>query len=162
MFIHKISRSLRLAALTLVAMTLSLSAWAQNISVTGTVTDVNGEPVIGAYVLVQGTTNGTATDVDGKYQINVPSNGTLVFTLVGMKDAVVPVNGKAVVNVTLQEDSEMLEDVVIVGYGVQKKANLTGAVASVDEIATALGPSRYGARASKSVPLNAKFIIVFL
>ncbi len=132
MFIHKISRSLRLAALTLVAMTLSLSAWAQNISVTGTVTDVNGEPVIGAYVLVQGTTNGTATDVDGKYQINVPSNGTLVFTLVGMKDAVVPVNGKAVVNVTLEEDSEMLDEVVMVAYGSQKKENLSGAVASIN------------------------------
>ncbi len=133
MFIHKnLSRSLRFVMMALVAVAFSVSAWAQNISVTGTVSDVNGEPIIGAYVLVQGTSNGTSTDVDGKYQINVPSNGTLVFTLVGMKDAVVPVNGKAVVNVTLQEDSEMLDDVVIVGYGVQKKANLTGAVAAVD------------------------------
>ncbi|MBQ8646449.1 MAG: carboxypeptidase-like regulatory domain-containing protein, partial [Bacteroidales bacterium] len=80
MFIHKsLGRSLRLAVMTLVAMTLSLSAWAQNISVTGTVTDKSGEPVIGAYILVQGTTNGTSTDIDGKYQINAPANGTLVF-----------------------------------------------------------------------------------
>ncbi|MBR2437775.1 MAG: TonB-dependent receptor [Bacteroidales bacterium] len=133
MFIHKnLGRALRFVMMTLVAVAFSVSAWAQNISVSGTVTDVNGDPIIGAYVLVQGTSNGTSTDVDGKYQISVHSNGTLVFTLVGMKDAVVPVNGKAVINVTLEEDSEMLEDVVIVGYGVQKKANLTGAVAAVD------------------------------
>ena len=133
MFIHKnLSRSLRFVMMTLVAVAFTVSAWAQNISVSGTVTDVNGEPVIGAYVLVQGTSNGTSTDVDGKYQINVPSNGTLVFTLVGMKDAVVPVNGKTVVNAVLQEDSEMLDDVVVVGFGAQKKENLTGAVASVN------------------------------
>ena len=72
MFIHKsLGRSLRLAVMTLVAMTLSLSVWAQNISVSGTVTDKSGEPVIGAYVMVQGTTNGTSTDIDGKYQLKV-------------------------------------------------------------------------------------------
>ena len=131
MFIHKISRSLRFVVMALVAMTLSLSAWAQNISVTGTVTDVNGEPIIGAYVLVQGTSTGTSTDVDGKYQLSAPSNGTLVFTMVGMKDAVVAINGKAVVNATMQEDAEMLEDVVVVGWGTQKKANLSGAVSTV-------------------------------
>ena len=132
MFIHKnLSRSLRFVVMTLVAVAFSVSAWAQNISVTGTVTDVNGEPIIGAYVVQQGTQNGTATDVDGKYQISVPSNGTLVFTLVGMKDVAVPVNGKAVVNVTMEEDAEMLEDVVVVGWGTQKKANLSGAVSTV-------------------------------
>ena len=133
MFIHKnLGRSLRFVMMTLVAVAFSVSAWAQNISVTGTVTDVNGEPIIGAYVLVKGTSNGTSTDVDGKYQINVASNGTLVFTLVGMKDAEVPVNGKAAINVTMQEDSEMLDDVVVIGFGTQKKENLTGAVASVN------------------------------
>ena len=133
MFIHKnLGRSLRFVMMTLVAVAFSVSAWAQNISVSGTVTDVNGEPVIGAYVLVKGTSNGTSTDVDGKYQINVASNGTLVFTLVGMKDVEVPVNGKAAINVTMQEDSEMLDDVVVIGFGTQKKENLTGAVASVN------------------------------
>ena len=133
MFIHKnLGRALRFAMMTLVAVAFSVSAWAQNISVTGTVTDVNGEPIIGAYVLVKGTSNGTSTDVDGKYQISVASNGTLVFTLVGMKDSEVPVNGKAVINVTMQEDSEMLDDVVVIGFGTQKKENLTGAVASVN------------------------------
>ena len=119
MFIHKnLSRSLRFVMMTLVAVAFTVSAWAQNISVSGTVTDVNGEPIIGAYVLVQGTSTGTSTDVDGNYQLNVPSNGTLVFTMVGMKDAVVAVNGKAVVNVTMQEDAEMLEEVVMVAYGI--------------------------------------------
>ncbi len=133
MFIHKnLGRALRFAMMTLVAVAFSVSAWAQNISVSGTVTDVNGEPIIGAYVLVKGTSNGTSTDVDGKYQISVASNGTLVFTLVGMKDSEVPVNGKAVINVTMQEDSEMLDDVVVIGFGTQKKENLTGAVASVN------------------------------
>ncbi len=133
MFIHKnLSRSLRFVMMTLVAVAFSVSAWAQNISVTGTVTDVNGEPVIGAYVLVKGTSNGTSTDVDGKYQLNAPSNGTLEFTMVGMKNAVVPVNGKAVINVTMEEDSEMLEEVVMVAYGSQKKENLSGAVASIN------------------------------
>ncbi len=133
MFIHKnLSRSLRFVMMTLVAVAFSVSAWAQNISVTGTVTDVNGEPIIGAYVLVKGTSNGTSTDVDGKYQISVPSNGTLEFTLVGMKDVVIPVNGKAVINAVMEEDSEMLDDVVVVGFGTQKKENLTGAVASVN------------------------------
>ena len=133
MFIHKnLGRSLRFVMMALVAVAFSVSAWAQNISVTGTVTDVNGEPVIGAYVMVQGTTTGTATDSDGKYQISVPANGTLEFSLVGMKDAVVPVNGKAVINVVLEEDAELLDDVVVVGFGTQKKENLTGAVASVN------------------------------
>ena len=133
MFIHKnLGRALRFAMMTLVAVAFSVSAWAQNISVSGTVTDVNGEPIIGAYVLVKGTSNGTSTDVDGKYQISVASNGTLVFTLVGMKDSEVPVNGKAVINVTMEEDSEMLDDVVVIGFGTQKKENLTGAVASVN------------------------------
>ena len=133
MFIHKnLGRALRFVMMTLVAVAFSVSAWAQNISVSGTVTDVNGEPIIGAYVLVQGTSNGTSTDVDGKYQISVPSNGTLEFTLVGMKNVVVPVNGKAVINVTMEEDSEMLDDVVVIGFGTQKKENLTGAVASVN------------------------------
>ena len=132
MFIHKnLGRSLRFVVMTIVAMTLSLSVWAQNISVSGTVTDVNGEPLVGVYVLVEGTSNGTATDIDGKYTLNAPSNGTLVFTLIGMKNSVAPIKGKAVVNVTMEEDAVLLEDVVVVGWGTQKKANLSGSVSTV-------------------------------
>ena len=128
MFIHKsLSRSLRLAVMTLVAMTLSLSAWAQNISVSGTVTDKSGEPVIGAYVLVQGTTNGTSTDIDGKYQLNAPSKGTLEFTMVGMKTITMPVNGRAVVNAIMEEDSEILDEAVITAeFGLKRTARSVG------------------------------------
>ena len=128
MFIHKsLGRSLRLAVMTLVAMTLSLSAWAQNISVTGTVTDKSGEPVIGAYILVQGTTNGTSTDIDGKYQINAPANGTLVFKLVGMKDLTMPVNNRSVINAIMEEDSELLEEAVITAeFGLKRTARSVG------------------------------------
>ena len=128
MFIHKsLSRSLRLAVMTLVAMTLSLSAWAQNISVSGTVTDKSGEPVIGAYVMVQGTTNGTSTDIDGKYQLNAPAKGTLEFTMVGMKTVTMPVNNRSVINAIMEEDSEMLEEAVITAeFGLKRTARSVG------------------------------------
>ena len=131
MFIHKsLGRSLRLAVMTLVAMTLSLSAWAQNISVSGTVTDKSGEPVIGAYVLVQGTSNGTSTDIDGKYQLNAPAKGTLVFTMVGMKEVTMPVNNRSVINAIMEEDSEMLEEAVITAeFGLKRTARSVGSAA---------------------------------
>ena len=90
MFTQKnLSRSLRLVVMTLASLILTTGAiWAQNVKVSGTVSDVNGEPLIGAYVLLQGTTTGTSTDVDGKYVIDVPANGTLVFQLMGMQDVV--------------------------------------------------------------------------
>ena len=146
MFIHKsLGRSLRLAVMTLVAMTLSLSAWAQNISVSGTVTDKSGEPVIGAYVLVQGTTNGTSTDIDGKYQLNAPAKGTLVFTMVGMKEVTMPVNNRSVINAIMEEDSEMLEEAVITAeFGLKRTARSVGSAAQnvkAQDIARALGTS---------------------
>ncbi len=94
--------------------------------VSGTVLDKNGEPVIGAYVLIQGTTTGTATDADGKYELDVPSNASLEFSLMGMKDAVVPVNGKAVVDVVMEEDSELLDDVVVTAMGIKKERKALG------------------------------------
>ncbi len=123
--------------LTVLSLFAVSFAWAQNITVSGTVTDQSGEPAIGVYVLVQGSSTGTSTDVDGKYSISVPSNGTLVFSLVGMKDAVMPVNGKQVINVTLVEASELLDDVMVVAYGTVKKESFTGSAATVkkDDIA---------------------------
>ncbi|MBQ7772539.1 MAG: SusC/RagA family TonB-linked outer membrane protein [Bacteroidales bacterium] len=126
MFIHKISRSLRFAVMTLVAMTLSLGAWAQNVKVSGTVVDIAGEPLIGVYVLVEGTTTGTSTDIDGTYAIECPGDATLKFSLMGMKDVVVPVNGKAVINVTLEEDAVLLEDVVVTALGIKKERKSLG------------------------------------
>ena len=94
--------------------------------VTGTVSDNSGEPVIGAYVLIQGTTDGTSTDADGKYQINAPANATLEFSLMGMKNVAVAVNGKAVIDVVMEEDSQILEDVVVTAMGIRKERKALG------------------------------------
>lgn len=102
-----------------------------NVTVKGTVVDSKGEPVVGASV-VAGPTLGVVTDLDGKYSIDVPSNAVLTVSSVGYKTVIVEVNGKAVINVTLEEDVEFLDDVVVVGYGVQKKATLTGSISAVN------------------------------
>ena len=117
----------------LMAVLLSATtAVAQSLTITGVVTDASQDPVIGASVLVQGTTNGTITDVDGKFQLsNVSAKGTLLISYIGYKSQALPVNGKTTFTVVLAEDTETLDEVVVVGYGVQKKVNLTGAVASV-------------------------------
>lgn len=117
--------------LLLFAMMMPLCASAQSITVKGTVKDVNGEPLIGVNVLQVGTTNGIITDFDGNYQLNVPSNAKLSFSFIGYKAQTVAVNGRKQLNVTLEEDAKTLEEVVVVGYGVQRKSDLTGAVASV-------------------------------
>lgn len=100
-------------------------------TVSGTVSDANG-PLPGANVLVKGTTNGTQTDFDGNYTLsNVPSNAVLVFSYIGFKTLEVSVAGQTTVNVTLEEDAQALEEVVLVGYGSVRKKDATGAVASV-------------------------------
>lgn len=100
-------------------------------TVSGTVSDANG-PLPGANVLVKGTTNGTQTDFDGNYTLsNVPSNAVLVFSYIGFKTLEVAVAGQSTVNVTLEEDAQALEEVVLVGYGSVRKKDATGAVASV-------------------------------
>ena len=108
------------------------SLLAQNMTVTGKVVDNNNEPIVGAYVVVAGTSVGTSTGADGGYSINAPANGTLQFTCIGYKTLEVAVAGRTVVDAILAEDAEMLENAVVVGFGTQKKANLTGAVATID------------------------------
>lgn len=106
-------------------------SWAQQlITVKGTVTDSENYPVIGATVVIQGTTTGTTTDIDGNYTIPVQSGQVLVFSYVGMTPSTVTVSNQEVINVTMA-DSELLEEVVVIGYGTVKKKDLTGAVASV-------------------------------
>ena len=100
-------------------------------TVKGQVVDANGEPIIGASVLVKGTTNGTITDFDGNFTLNNASKGILVVSYIGYKTQEVPVNEKNLMKIILKEDTEVLDEVVVVGYGTQKKATLTGAVASV-------------------------------
>lgn len=111
---------------------LSSSLFAQVTTVRGTVTDEGGFPVIGASVMLSGTTSGTVTDLDGKYVVNgVPSNGKLEFSSIGFVKQVIDVNGKSVVDVVLVEDHELLDDVVIVGYAVGNKRSVSGAVERV-------------------------------
>ncbi len=111
---------------------IAIGAYAQGKTVSGTVLDKSGESVIGASVVVKGTTNGTITDFDGKFTLsNVPNNASLEISFVGYKTQVIPVQGKNTFNVTMVEDTEVLDEVVVVGYGVQKKSDVTGAMASV-------------------------------
>ena len=100
--------------------------------VTGTVTDISGSPLPGVSVVVKGTINGTITDANGKYSIsNIPANGALLFSFVGMKAQQVVVAGKTTINVTLQEETVGIEEVVAIGYGTQKKRNVTGSMSQI-------------------------------
>jgi len=106
--------------------------WAQNIKVTGKVTEKNGDPLIGVGVMIKGTTTGISTGFDGTFSINAPGKSVLVFASMGMKTLEIPVNNRATINVTMEDDALLLEDIVVVGYGTQRKENLTGSVASID------------------------------
>lgn len=118
---------------TLCLFLAGVLSYAQNtISVSGTVKDGSGAPVIGASVMQKGATVGAATDVDGKYKVSVPSDAILEFSCIGMTTQEVNVNGRTVINVVLADDSNFLESVVVVGYGTQKRGSLTGAVAGIN------------------------------
>lgn len=105
-----------------------LNAQSSTINVKGVVNDAMG-PVIGASVVEKGNaTNGTITDIDGNFSLKVPSDATLTISFIGYKTVELPVAGKTSFTVTLKEDSEMLDEVVVVGFGTQKKVNLTGSV----------------------------------
>ncbi|MBO4765419.1 MAG: SusC/RagA family TonB-linked outer membrane protein [Bacteroidales bacterium] len=107
-------------------------SFAQNRLVSGKVVDGNGEPVAGASVVVVGQTSmGTATDMDGTWRLSVPDRANISISCIGYVSQTVSVAGRSVIDVTLEEDSEFLEETVVIGYGVQKKSDLTGAVASV-------------------------------
>lgn len=117
-------------AFTWLLCILSICAYAQQITVTGTVTDAENNPLIGAAVVVVGTTDGVITDFDGKYTIKAASGQSLNFSYVGYQEQTVKVDGRSVINVKLSE-GELLDEVVVIGYGTVKKSHLTGAVASV-------------------------------
>ncbi len=124
-------KSLRLKALLtlLVGLFLSIGAFAQQIAVKGHVKDTTGEPVIGANVLVKGTTNGTITDFDGNFMLNVPKDAILSVSFVGYKSA--EVRAASTVMVTLEDDSQVLDAVVVIGYGSVKKNDMTGSVTAI-------------------------------
>ena len=134
---EKISRKLTegwkmLLGILLFCFVMAISpAYAQNTTVKGVVRDAMG-PTAGATVVQKGTNNGTITDLDGNFTISVPSNAVLVFSFVGLDTQEVPVAGKKFIEVTLSGNEE-LEEVIVVGYGTQKKSDITGSVASVDK-----------------------------
>lgn len=110
---------------------LSSYTYAQDGWVTGTVMTKQGETLVGVSVLERGTMNGVTTDVDGKYSIKVSGKAVLQFSFIGMKKQEIEVNNRAKVDVVMEDDSEELEEVVVIGYGVVRKKDLTGAVASI-------------------------------
>jgi TonB-linked SusC/RagA family outer membrane protein len=104
----------------------------QQKKVTGKVTDVNGEPIPGAAISVKGTTNGTITSVEGTYELQkVDENSTLLFSFVGLKSQEIPVQGKSVIDVVLEEDKTDLDEVIVIGYGTAKRQDYSGSVSSV-------------------------------
>lgn len=123
----------RMRAVLIMVLVLCIStvSTAQN-SVSGTVVDVNGEGIPGVTVLEKGTSNGAVTNVDGSYTVSVGSDAVLVFTYVGFKTQEITVGNRGTVDVTLEDDLEELEEVVVVGYGTQKKSHLTGAISKVE------------------------------
>lgn len=123
-------------------LTCSQFAMAQQISVSGTVTDSTGEPIIGATVMAQGTANGTVTDYEGNYTIKADALGTLRFSYVGYETQTIAIEQRTVINVTMQENTSLLDELVVIGYGTLKKSDLTGAVGSI------------GGKDIKDVPVN--------
>ena len=123
----------KLCLLMLLLISCHLNILAQGKIITGVILDKTGETVIGASVLVKGTTNGTITDVDGNFTLNnVQENAVLQVSFVGYKTQDIALKGQSNVKVTLEEDTEVLDEVVVIGYGSVKKSTLTGAVAKMD------------------------------
>ena len=124
-------------------LALALPGFAQKITVHGLVDDELGEPLIGATVMEKGTSNGTATDIDGKFTINVAPNAILVVSYIGYDAVEVPVNGKTEIKVTMKENATMLAETVVIGYGSVKKSDATGSVALItpDEVDAGISTS---------------------
>lgn len=104
----------------------------QNKKVSGVVYDTNGDPAIGANVIVKGTTNGTITDMDGKYTLEVPANAILQISYIGYNTQEIPIGNKTTININLKEDTQALDEVVVVAYGTQKARSVTGSMSKLD------------------------------
>lgn len=115
----------------LIGMMFSLGIYAQSVkNITGTVADSQGEPIIGANILVKGATSGTITDVNGHYSLTASANSVLLFSFVGYDSKEVRVGAQSVINVTLVENQHLLDEVVVVGYGTMRKSDLTGSIST--------------------------------
>ena len=128
-------RKSRFLSLLIILLTsLSVQVFAQDVRITGTVIgEADKFPIIGANVLVKGTTIGTITDVDGKFSLDVPQNATLVVSYIGCQTQEIKVTGAKTLNIAMKDDAIGLEDVVVIGYGSQKKSDLTGGIVAVGE-----------------------------
>ena len=116
----------------LVAALFAMTAYAQKIKVTGTVTDgQNKEPLTGVTVKEKGAGNGAITDINGNYTISVPADATLQFTCMGFVMREIPVNRRARIDISMEADSKMLDELVVIGYGVQRKSDVTGSISSI-------------------------------
>ena len=116
---------------------LSMLSFAQgSLTISGVVTEKKtGEPIIGASILLKGQSSGTITDFNGNYSIsNVPSGATLVFSYIGMKTQEVKVTASSKLDISLEEDNQLIDEVVVIGYGIQRKSDLTGSVLSLIHI----------------------------
>ena len=129
---RKISKKLKGICL-IIMCTFSLSMYAQNVTVSGIVEDAAGIPLIGVTVQVEGQSIGTVTDLDGNFTLlNVPTNATLLVTYVGMQSQTIQLNGRTNLSIILMEDTEMLDEVVVVGFGQQRKESVVGAIAQTN------------------------------
>ena len=138
--VQKLCRLFSIAILLLLAVPLkgygeeipsSQGVLQNTVKVTGTVKDANGEPIIGANVMVVGTATGVITDIDGNFSLNVPVRSKLQISFIGYKEQVVSVKKGISLNIVLEEDAQMLGEVQVVAYGVQKKVSVTGAISSM-------------------------------
>ncbi len=139
--------------MTLFLSFIAFSISAQSVTITGTITDDTGFEVIGATVIVEGdASKGTVTDIDGRYTLSdVPADATLQISYVGMRTQLIPVNGRSTIDVVLATDTELLDEVVVVGYGTQKKVNVTGAVSAIDSKALEARPVQNVSQALQGV-----------
>jgi TonB-linked SusC/RagA family outer membrane protein len=127
----KVTNYLKKLSLLFIAIVFASAGWAQR-SINGTVSDESGQPLPGVSVVVKGTTIGVATNIDGKYKLNVPNDAqTLVYSFIGMKPKEEQISGRSTIDVTLSAESIGLEEVVAIGYGTQNKVTITGAVSTV-------------------------------
>ena len=109
---------------------IGVQTFAQNV-VTGKVTDAKGEPIAAVGIQIKGTNVGVITDLDGNYRINAGNGAELVFTSIGYKTVTVPVGNRSTLNVVLEEDTLLLDDVVVVGYGTARRKDLTGSISAI-------------------------------
>ncbi len=132
--LKKTLQTAKSAILVLCALFVCLGANAQNRNISGKIVDTTGQPVIGAAVTVVGNSRiGAATDMDGNFTLSVPAGSSISVESIGYKGQTFVVGNQSVFNITLEEDTEMLEETVVIGYGVQRKSDVTGAIASVKE-----------------------------